>query len=351
MPVSGSLIEVVVGLALVYILTALICAAAREGFAFAFRLREKLLIGTIRALLGGDDGAAQLCDRILGHPAIRNPRLPGGSGPSYLPARLFAAALLDDLTVRARASGTAHPRVVDLVTAAPNGDLQRSLHLFAQEAGLDRELFRQRIEAWYDDAMGRASACYRRRSRTWILAFAVAGVAVANIDTLEIARALWGGGATVGSGFPIGWTASDPGGVLATILDHPSKLLGFLITAVAVSYAAEFGYSLLQRRGSPGTAAERSAHGPGASPVSGPPLTGPRIVSERPESDLEASGLTRDDIEDIQRALGMTGRFLTGQLDPATRSMIEEYQLSVGRRPTGVLTPFLVERLLAPAER
>ncbi|WP_028793001.1 peptidoglycan-binding domain-containing protein [Thalassobaculum salexigens] len=381
MPVSGSLIDVVVSLVLVYILTALICSAVREFFASAFQLRQKALARTIRDLCGENEDPCvtnNLAGRILDHPAIRKLRMPGRIGPSYLSARLFAGALLDELTVLAQASGTARPRVADLLAAAPNNDLRRSLGLFAQEAGMDRQAFRQRIEDWYDDAMDRATGWYRRRSRSWILIFAAAVAVALNIDTLEIARIVWTGTAafgagvpaagspqdailTAGPGMPIGWIFAEESrpwtaglAAVSVVASHPSKLLGFLITAVAVSLTADLWFSLLRRRGglrATGALPERRMAGVHPAPYPAIQMSAVGLVPERAESDLEASGLTRDDIEDIQRALGMTGRFLTGHLDPATRSMIEEYQLSVGRRPTGVLTPYLVERLLNPSER
>lgn len=378
MPVSGSLIDVVVSLVLVYMLTALICSAVREFFASAFQLRQKALARTIRDLCGENEDPCvtnNLAGRILDHPAIRKLRMPGKAGPSYLSARLFAGALLAELTALAEAAGAVRPKIADLVAAAPNQDLQRTLGLFAQETGLDRPAFRQRIEDWYDDAMDRVTGWYRRRSQAWILTFAALVAVLLNIDTLEIARIIWMGSAaadlatpapdasllTAGSGLPIGWSVAEDGrpwamgwAVLSGILAHPSKLLGFAITAVAVSLTADLWFSLMRRRGAlraAGAVPERRDAIVERGPSATAPISSGALTPERAESDLEASGLTRDDIEDIQRALGMNGRFLTGRLDPATRSMIEEYQLSVGRRPTGVLTPYLVERLLAPSER
>lgn len=381
MPASGSLIDVVVSLVLVYVLTALICSAVRELFASAFQLRQRMLARTIRDLCGENEDPCvtnNLAGRILNHPAIRKLRMPGKAGPSYLPARLFAGALLAELTALAEAADIKRPRIADLVSVAPNQDLQRTLALFAQETGLDRQAFRERIEDWYDDTMDRLTGWYRRRSQLWILGFAGLIAVVLNIDTLEIARVIWMGASTAepgaplavspdaplpnaGPALPIGWSLpadSGPGVAgwvaLTGLLAHPLKLLGFAITAVAVSLTSDLWFSLMRRRGAlraAGTVPARrrpiTEHGPApqAPLPAGPPSP------ERAESDLEASGLTRDDIQDIQRALGMNGRFLTGRLDPATRSMIEEYQLSVGRRPTGILTPYLLERLLASSER
>jgi|GEM_PF-5148559 len=92
----------------------------------------------------------------------------------------------------------------------------------------------------------------------------------------------------------------------------------------------------------PPAATASHAHGPGTAATAPAPTA---------SSALEASGLTRDDIEDIQRALGMDERFVTGRLDATTRGMIERFQRSVGRRPTGFLTPILIERLFALTDR
>ncbi|MDF1791071.1 MAG: hypothetical protein P1U88_04130 [Thalassobaculaceae bacterium] len=370
MPASGSLFDVVASLACVYGLTAVICSAVWEFVASALQFRQKALARTVRDLCGETDEPGQpnsLADRILEHPTIRKLRSPGKTGPSYLSARLFTGALIDELAGLARASGPARPHVSDLVSAAPNPDLRRTLALFADEANLDRQGFRARIEDWYEDAMDRATGWYRRRSRAWILLFAVAVALCLNLDTLQIARAVWMAPVDIAHmdmapaampktdvAMPIGWSTLS--GAVTAILDSPVKILGFLITAVAVSIFADLWFSLLRQRGAlraaGGVPVPRSGMVPLRADTAGPTTPVPcRGEVDRAESDLEASDLTRDDIEDIQRALGMTGRFLNGRLDAVTRSMIEEYQLSVGRRPTGILTPYLVERLLASADR
>lgn len=371
MPVSGLMIDGIIAVALGIALTAMLASAVREIVASVFQLRQKTLVRAIHNLCGDNDDPSMsndLASRILNHPVIRSLGPPGKAGPSYVPADQFAGALMDVLRDLCEGNGKTKPRLADLIAAAPNADLRRALTLFATDSDLCQRQFRMRVERWYDDAMDRVSGWYKRRTRAWILVFGFTVAGMANIDSLEIAQTVWGnaGQAAVGAGsvaavplLPLGWPASRDGfwgmvaGGVSEILTYPTKLLGFAVTAVAVMAGADFWFSLLNRfvnaRASGGIPRRRTdgRHALSASDA----VPAPSHTVERPESNLEATGLTRDDIEDIQRALGMTGRFLTGRLDPTTRAMIEEYQVSVGRRPTGILTPYLVERLLTVTDR
>jgi hypothetical protein len=47
------------------------------------------------------------------------------------------------------------------------------------------------IEAWFNDAMDRVSGWYKRRTQTWTIVVALAITLLANADTIHIARRLW----------------------------------------------------------------------------------------------------------------------------------------------------------------
>ncbi len=77
--------------------------------------------------------------------------------PAYLPARVFASALLDF-------DGKGAGRTVEeAIAAVPSAQAQAALTTLWTDAKGDAAVFRQSVESWFDDAMERVSGWYRRR--------------------------------------------------------------------------------------------------------------------------------------------------------------------------------------------
>jgi hypothetical protein len=221
--------------------------------------------------------------------------------PQYISGRSFARALID-LLVPATVDGTM-PVELDLnqVTSAiqrlPHGlPLRAQLLAFVSRAGGDLSSFETSLEQWYDEQMAKISGWYKRWAR---VVLGIAGFVVAllvNIDTLQVAHALYVDApeqqaviatANAGTlcqtqtsatarnncarseisqlrvaGVPIGyssgcdlgskhwarcwsWSASDS----LHWWDLPLKVLGWLITAFAVSFGAPFWFDALSKLG------------------------------------------------------------------------------------------------------
>ena len=127
-PTGSAALDVVIGLAFVYLLFSLLCSAVQEGIAGVFDLRARNLEAALRSLLedkkagqtGSDPPAAEsggrdlekLADKFYDHGLIRGLYKDAGSiasfgrkmrGPSYIQSRTFATALLDLLAPDAKA--------------------------------------------------------------------------------------------------------------------------------------------------------------------------------------------------------------------------------------------------------
>ena len=122
----------------------------------------------------------------LDHPLLRGPpsRL-----PSYVPARDFSTALLNLL--RDGSDNSAFVQVEHTIDALPDGDVKRILTAFVHDAGGDLDRLRTRIETWFDDAMDRLSGIYKRNSQYFLLALGLAASIVLNVDSVHMATALW----------------------------------------------------------------------------------------------------------------------------------------------------------------
>lgn len=228
--------------------------------------------------------------------------------PQYLSGRTFARALVD-LLVPAADDGSATVQVdIDKVRAAvlrlPLGlPLRRQLLAFLSRAGTDLDGFERAVEQWYDEQMAKVAGWYKRWARVLLGAVGLAVAVLANIDTVQVTHSLYidapvqqgviatadtgvlcqgAADATArracatdalttlrASGLPIGYPSGcDVAGGLPHCFawsdaapwhwwDIPLKVLGWAITAFAVSFGAPFWFEALSRLGSLRTAGTR----------------------------------------------------------------------------------------------
>jgi hypothetical protein len=228
--------------------------------------------------------------------------------PSYIPSRNFALVLMDIIlpanqtrvsgavgatvpTPAAPASpsgGGTPPYSVQLlrnnITSIQNPKVEQALMTLVDAAGNDISKARENIEGWYDNAMERVGGWYKRRSQWIVLVVGLAVAITINADTITIAKSLSYDTAmrnslvaaaqeyakapqTVGKegkapevkvkdnlkeiqklGLPIGWNVDDERTVPAKELGAwLLKLLGWLLTAMAISLGAPFWFDLLNK--------------------------------------------------------------------------------------------------------
>ena len=187
--------------------------------------------------------------------------------------------------------------VREAIDKVPNEQVKRALTSFVDTAGNDVNKVRENIEAWFDSSMDRVSGWYKRRTQ-WILVVLGLAVSIAlNVNTLTIAYHLWrdpplrnllvaqaqanvqqqSGSNNTGTagdrlkdnqealealGLPIGWsnvdfklddkwTEKDERGnslFLWNLLYWVFwPLLGWILTAGAISFGAPFWFDLLNK--------------------------------------------------------------------------------------------------------
>lgn len=281
----GAAIDVGIGLIFVYLLLSLIATASQEVLARLLDKRGEELFKGLRDLVDGNAATSQLFTNLWTHPLVQNGSV--GRKPSYVAATNFSAALLHVLM---GAPGT--PSFADLeakVKTLPAGSpLQKSLEALLAAADGKIELFRTKVEHWFDGAMDRVSGTYKRWGQTCALVIGLAVAVTLNVDSIQLARALWTNeplrtavvaGAVKyvndhpntpdaaapkpgqppeaqkvldGLKLPIGWNGDGP--ILSQILNAIFLsgwsallvLLGWIITALAVSLGSPFWFDLLK---------------------------------------------------------------------------------------------------------
>jgi len=269
------MLDVAIGLILVFLLTGILCTAVMEAIAGALSLRAKTLQEGLRHLLDDPAGTG------LSAELYRNLQISGLSGagrPSYIPSANFARALLD--TVLPRPAGEPPPALDEareLARRMPKGRVQDFVLSLIAEAGNDAGKVRREIESWFDAGMERVGGLYKRTTQWIVLGIALSICLVANIDALRIANHLNANSvlrtrlvalaeqtvarpaeeASKAVSVPsalsdlaaldlnLGWSGEDPG-------EHPvlwtyRKALGILVSALAASLGAPFWFDVLSK--------------------------------------------------------------------------------------------------------
>ncbi len=223
----GVMVDLLIGLGLIYFLLSLIATCAQEIVAGVFAWRGTYLSKGIDVILDNSGSAALRFDglrdwltahftpragktvaaafhekvaagtqppspvlqRVLDvqhHPLLRSSPT---TLPSYVPARNFSTALLGAL--RDGSQSLLFTQVEQTIEALPAGDLKTTLTLFVQDSAGDIDAFRARLETWFDDAMDRMSGAYKRLTQYVMLVLGFILAASLNVSTPHVIRLLW----------------------------------------------------------------------------------------------------------------------------------------------------------------
>jgi hypothetical protein len=300
---GSEILDVAIGLIFIYLLLSLICSAINELIEAWLKNRATNLKRGIEEMLNDPNGT-DWAKKIYDHPLIKGLSKKADL-PSYIPARNFALALMDVVSPAdksaAAISGAARATQTTLAAAPQNApgnpvqnlrqsvglientEVKQALLTLVDAAGEDAVKARENIEAWFNSVMDRTAGWYKRRVQLIILIIGLLVSGATNADTIAIANSLSHDAAARNSlvavaqeyakkqpsdntdapeqrvrknlevinklGLPIGWDRQDPRTIppVDHYLDWLLKLLGWLLTAVAISLGAPFWFDLLNK--------------------------------------------------------------------------------------------------------
>jgi hypothetical protein len=276
---GSTVLEVAIGIAFVYLLLAIFCTTINEWLAGILKTRGKLLKQGILQLLAPDarDSKTAETNPIVSlfyqHPLVKG-MIRDAAHPSYLPARTFAKVIMDLATPNHPGSIDFNQLEAGIKNDLPDGSLKKSLLAAIQGVDANIQEAQKAIEAWYDDAMDRVSGWYKRKTQVWTVVVALIITIGTNADTVHIARQLWiepairgqiveaaknppnpaaSGAQTTASaagdtnvilGRVIGWRSND---FSVGILTWLQRILGWILTVIAVSLGAPFWFDVLNK--------------------------------------------------------------------------------------------------------
>lgn len=332
---GSEILDVAIGLSLIYLLLASICSLLRERAEALLKTRAVDLERGIRSLLNDPNGA--LATKIYNHPLVSglfvgtydanalkgsgdDKRMPRGTTlPSYIPAKNFVGALLDTVGGASLADLRATAQTIP-------DDTVRNVMLHAlDDAAGDVDRMRANLETWFNNGMDRVSSWYRRRSQNVIMLLALGVTLVVNANTLTIVERLsiddslratlvaqagdrGAQGAAVADpyaqigklGLPLGWQGGWPGARANPLVAAPAAtgwdwwwnqalqpLIGLLLTAFAVSLGAPVWFDVMNR-----LVSLRASLKPEDSPPAAPPpnVTVQMVMPAAAAVDLSRSG-------------------------------------------------------------
>ena len=189
---GSTILDVAIGLALIYLLLSLINTVLTEFIAGLLNLRATNLENGIRSLLNDPNGTG-LTRVFYDHPLIKG-LSKDDSKPSYIPARNFALALLDMI---APAKPAAEPQTVNQIRASisamsPAYDgLKHKMLLMIDDAQANVSAARENVEKMFDETMERVTGWYKRDAQKIVLVLAIGIAVAANADTLSITSTLY----------------------------------------------------------------------------------------------------------------------------------------------------------------
>lgn len=240
---DGTVFNVAIGLMLIFLLYSLFAASLQETFATVTQSRARMLYQGIESMLtntpdrttsplrylfekirevfkgisgwlkrrkknkriAGSNTVATaqaashiyLHRRFYAHPIIKN----FGQSyifdkPSYITDKVFSSVLLEVIKNLEEKNAYTTATFNNVQQALVNNKTELdeetysilSLHL--NEAAGDLDVFRYRIEKWYNDSMDRVTGWYKRTTQIWIFAIGFVLAVIFNVNTIEIARYL-----------------------------------------------------------------------------------------------------------------------------------------------------------------
>ncbi|MBX3481239.1 MAG: hypothetical protein KF842_12630 [Caulobacter sp.] len=229
---NSDVLEIGLGLVLFFLLASLMATAVRELIEAILKTRAMDLERGVRELLDDPRGVAMaqsffdhahifslfrgqydpsrlksagLFRRFLktdnplvtDKPGFEMPLGARRSLPTYIPAGLFATAIID---LVGRGSGSwpypvsSEPLTLDLLrqraAELPSPRLQRAVLSAIDNAEGEFSRVKTNLEAWFNGSMDRASGAYKRRTQAWLLAIGLFIAVAFNLDAVTVAGRL-----------------------------------------------------------------------------------------------------------------------------------------------------------------
>lgn len=280
------LIQVVIGLVFLLLLLSLLVTTIMELISSMLALRGQNLEKAIKNMLANGQAQGELFQAFKGNALYKQLCNYRGNAkvrpPSYLSSQNFQSIVMD-IILKGEDAG----KLMQKIEEIPNEELKQVLKQLLNDAGYELDAFKEKMQGWYNDVMDRAAGWYKRNIQILVTFVGLVVAVIFNADTISVYQRLESnpeelkeivtmaeayaekneldiqtGGSVqqqwdqvnhliqdelqqANSPLGLGWHPEDLQGM--TPSDWVIKILGWIVTALAVSLGAPFWFDLLKK--------------------------------------------------------------------------------------------------------
>lgn len=280
------LIQVVIGLVFLLLLLSLLVTTIMELISSMLALRGKNLEKAILNMLANGQKQGDLFQAFKGNALYKQLCNYRDSAklrpPSYLSSQNFQSILMDIIL-----KGDDAGKLMQKIEEIPNEELKHVLKQLLNDASFELDTFKEKIQKWYDDVMDRAAGWYKRNIQILVTFVGLVVAVIFNADTISVYQRLESNPeelkeiVTMAEAYAqkneldiqtdstiqqqwdqvnslindelqqanaplgLGWHPEDLKNM--TPSDWVIKILGWIVTALAVSLGAPFWFDLLKK--------------------------------------------------------------------------------------------------------
>ncbi|PHN02046.1 hypothetical protein CRP01_33970 [Flavilitoribacter nigricans DSM 23189 = NBRC 102662] len=284
-----AILTVVLGVIFVLLMLSLFATSIMELLAAMLRLRGRNLKMTLKNLLIDEKkGSSGVYEAFITNPLYKQLSFKYGRGvsnpPSYIDNDSFRTILFDIIL----GEDGLESQLKTKIDALENDEMRRILKQLIRDADGKIDVFKQRIGEWYESIMDRASGYYKRMTQKILIIVGIVMAVVLNADTLALYRSLETNPETLDKLVAAAEAVAENesvDGMVRTDLEYEAaleqvrrmkgnvddlrsplgmgwqninlaemsvynwavKILGWIITAIAISLGAPFWFDLLRK--------------------------------------------------------------------------------------------------------
>lgn len=182
---NGTVLDVAVGLIFVFLMISVACSLLNERIHSLLDTRAKMLDQALQKLLGTEQGSP--FDGVKDHALIRAVAHERTGMPSYIPASAFSSALFDTLVPTDGEHPMTYKQLREAICRLPRSSRTALLTLTNSAEG-NLVTARANVEHWFDNAMERVSGAYKRHVTVWLFGLGFVIAAGTNADSIRLVQ-------------------------------------------------------------------------------------------------------------------------------------------------------------------
>ncbi len=178
------MLQVVIGLIFVMLLLSLLATTIMELLAAGLSLRGKNLEKALKNMLASKDKDERLFKHFIDNALYKqlSQKFWGRRySPSYMSSDAFQSILFNVIL-----EGKNVDKILQQIDEIKDDYLKQVLNQFLEDANYDLEKFKRRIRKWYDDVMDRAGGWYKRSTQKILVVVGMLIAVIFNADAINI---------------------------------------------------------------------------------------------------------------------------------------------------------------------